>query len=221
MKKNLFYLLLLLSTGCSKYPDFPEDPAAGGTAANGALPPQYGTPFTNVPDPRDAVIYEVNIRAFSSTGNFNGIKNRLDEIKALGVNVLYLMPVHPIGVLNTVNSPYCVKNYEGVNSAFGTLNDLRTLIDEAHIRGMAVIFDWVADHTAWDHPWIINKSWYKLNAAGEIISPPNTNWTDVGQLNYGSDAMGKAMIREMKYWVYNANIDGYRCDAADFIPFDF
>ncbi|MGG9972215.1 alpha-amylase family glycosyl hydrolase [Ferruginibacter sp. SUN002] len=221
MKKNLLYALLLLLSACNKFPDFPEDPVKPGTDNEKPLPAQYGTPFANVPDPRDAVIYEVNMRAFSSTGNFNGVKARLDEIKALGVNVLYLMPIHPIGVLKTVNSPYCVKNYEGINSAFGNLDDLRTLVAEAHNRDMAVIFDWVADHTAWDHPWIANKAWYKQNSAGEIISPPNTNWTDVAQLNYGNATMRLAMIREMKYWIFNANIDGYRCDAADFVPVDF
>jgi 1,4-alpha-glucan branching enzyme len=108
-------------------------------------------PVTGVPDPRDAVIYQVNLRAFSDTG-FQGVTDRLDQIRALGVNVVYLMPVTPVGVLKSANSPYCVRNYKEVNPEFGTLDDLRALIAGAHQRGMAVILDWVANHTAWDNP---------------------------------------------------------------------
>ena len=182
---------------------------------------QYGTPFKEVPAPEDAVIYQVNIRAFSATGNFVGVQSRLDAIKALGANILYLLPVYPIGIVKTVNSPYCIRDYKGVNSEFGTLDELRTLVEEAHKRKIAVLFDWVANHTAWDNPWIVNKAWYKQDADGNIISPPNTGWKDVAALNYENGDMREAMIEAMKYWVYQANIDGYRCDAADFIPFDF
>ncbi len=161
------------------------------------------------------------MRAFSPEGNFAGVQARLDTIKTLGVNTLYLLPIYPIGVVKTVNSPYCVRDYEAVNSEFGTLEDLRVLVEEAHKRKMIVLLDWVANHTAWDHPWITNKSWYKQDDAGNIISPPKTSWHDVAALNYDSMEMRAAMIDAMKYWVYQANIDGYRCDAADFIPFDF
>ncbi|RFM27060.1 alpha-amylase family glycosyl hydrolase [Deminuibacter soli] len=182
---------------------------------------QYGTPYAQVPDAPDAVIYQVNIHAFSSTHDFKGVQSRLDSIRALGVNVLYLMPVYPVGTVKSVNSPYCVKDYTGVNAEFGTLADLRTLVQEAHNRGMAVLFDWVANHTAWDNAWTANKSWYQQDAAGNIISPVNTGWNDVAALNYGNADMRSAMIKAMKYWVYNANIDGYRCDAADFVPAGF
>ena len=184
-------------------------------------PPQYGTPFAQVPEPSDLVIYQVNLRAFSAKGNFAGVQARLDAIKALGVNTLYLLPTYPVGLVKTVNSPYCVRDYEGVNSEFGTLEDLRALVAEAHKRGMVVLLDWVADHTAWDHPWIANKAWYKQDAEGNIISPPKTGWNDVAALNFDNADMRKAMIEAMRYWVYQANIDGYRCDAADFIPADF
>lgn len=182
---------------------------------------QYGTPYAQVPDARDAVIYQVNIRAFSSTHNFSGVQSRLDSIKALGVNVLYLLPVYPVGMVKSVNSPYCVKDYTGVNPEFGTLDDLRRLVQEAHNRGMAVLFDWVANHTSWDNAWIANKSWYQQDGAGNIISPVNTGWNDVAALNYNNADMRLAMIKAMKYWIYNANIDGYRCDAADFVPAGF
>lgn len=186
------------------------------------LPAQYGTPFANVPDRQDATIYQVNMRAFSAQGNFAGVTARLDAIKALGVNVIYLMPVYPVGQLKSVNSPYCVKDYVSVGAEFGTLADLRALVDGAHSRNMSVMLDWVANHTAWDHAWITtHKDWYLQDAAGNILSPPNTTFTDVAQLNFSNTAMRLAMIKSMKYWMYAANIDGYRCDYADSPPADF
>jgi len=182
-------------------------------------PAQYGTPFNGVPDARDAVIYQVNMRCFSSTHNFQGVISRLDSIKNLGVSVIYLMPIYPVGVLKSVNSPYCVKDYKAVNAEFGTLTDLRALIDGAHGRGMSVILDWVANHTAWDNSWISNTSWYAQDAAGNIVSP--SGWTDVAQLNFKNTEMRKTMISAMKYWVYTANCDGFRCDYADGPPADF
>jgi len=186
--------------------------------------PQYGTPFTGVAASQDAIIYQVNIRSFSNDASFKGVTARLDSIKALGANVLYLMPVYPVGILKSaggLGSPYSVKDYKAVNPEFGTLEDLRALVAAAHDRGMTVMLDWVANHTSWDNAWIANKSWYKQNAMGEIIAPESTGWTDVAALNYDNKEVRAAMIDAMKYWVYTANIDGYRCDAADFVPFDF
>ena len=166
-------------------------------------------------------MYEVNLRALSTTGDFQGVISRLDEIKALGINVIWLMPVHPIGEINSVNSPYSVKNYKEVNPEFGTLNDFKSLVDKAHESGIAVIMDWVANHTAWDNPWIVNKDWYTQDGNGNIIPPAGTNWQDVADLNYDSQEMRQEMIKSMKYWITEADVDGYRCDAADMIPFDF
>lgn len=180
---------------------------------------QYGTPFTDVPDPRDAVIYQVNIRSFSATRNFQGVIARLDSIRNLGVNVIYLMPIHPVGTLKSVNSPYCIKDYKGVNAEFGTLTDLRALVDGAHTRGMSVMLDWVANHTAWDHPWMNNAGWHSKDASGNVVSP--NGWNDVAQLNFSNSEMKKEMIKSMKYWVYQANIDGFRCDYADGPPATF
>ncbi len=182
---------------------------------------QYGTPFADVPDAQDIIMYEVNLRAFSSTGDIQGIINKMDHIEDLGINVIWLMPIHPIGQINSVNSPYSVKDYKAVGSEFGTLEDLRNLTDEAHSRGIAVIMDWVANHTAWDHEWIENKSWYTQDENGNIVHPPGTNWLDVADLNYDNHNMRAAMIDAMTYWVYEANIDGFRCDYADGVPFDF
>ena len=182
---------------------------------------QYGTPFGQVPAPEDVIMYEVNLRAFSPGGDLQGVIDRLDNIRDLGVNVIWLMPIYPVGELNSVNSPYCVKNHKEVSPEYGTLNDLRKLTDEAHARGMAVIMDWVANHTAWDNPWIENKDWYTQNASGDIISPPGTNWLDVADLNFSNLEMREAMVDAMKYWVFEANVDGYRCDYADGVPYAF
>lgn len=187
-------------------------------------PPQYGSPFAGVPDTKDLIIYEINLRAFSPQGTFAGIIPRLDSIKKLGANTIWLMPIYPVGIANSVGqlgSPYSVRNYKEVNAEFGTLADLRNLVDLAHSKGMAVILDWVANHTAWDNPWIVNTTWYTLNSYGAISIPPGTNWNDVADLNYSSAAMRRAMFNAMKYWILAANVDGYRCDYADGVPFDF
>jgi glycosidase len=174
-----------------------------------------------IPKTDDVIMYEVNLRAFSSAGDLQGVIRGLDYIKSLGVNVIWLMPIHPIGDINSVNSPYSVKNYKEVNPEFGTLTDLKALVETAHNKHIAVILDWVANHTAWDNPWITNKDWYTQDANGSIIPPEGTNWTDVADLNYDSQDMRQEMIESMKFWVENANIDGFRCDAADMIPFGF
>jgi glycosidase len=167
-------------------------------------------------------MYEVNLRAFSSSGDLQGVINRLDQLKALNVNVIWLMPIYPIGQINSVNSPYCVKNYYEVGSEYGTLADLRTLTTEAHNRNMAVVVDWVANHTSWDNPWVSQHSdWYSQDGSGNIIIPPGTNWADVADLNFDNQSMRLNMIDAMKYWILEANIDGLRCDYADGVPYDF
>jgi glycosidase len=161
------------------------------------------------------------MRCFSSTRNFQGVINRLDSIKALGINVIYLMPIHPVGKdSKAVNSPYCIKDLNAVGTEFGTLDDLRRLVDGAHSRGMAVMLDWVANQTSWDHPWITqHKDWYKQDGSGNIIQLGP--YADVAALNFANAAMCTAMINTMRYWVFTANIDGFRCDYADNPPIAF
>jgi len=224
MKMNLLSFALLALLSCSKShpvsPVMPVTPPPTTTGTSDTLPAQYGTPFTGVPDPRDVTIYQVNMRAFSSTHNLQGVINRLDSIKALGVNVIYLMPVYPVGVYKSVNSPYCIRSLDSVGTEFGTLTDLRNLVDGAHSRNMAVILDWVVNQTSWDHPWITqHPSWYLQNGSGVI--QPLTGYTDVAALNFANDSMRSAMIFAMKSWVYRANVDGFRCDFADNPPIDF
>jgi glycosidase len=182
---------------------------------------QYGVPFQHVPATADVVMYEINPGAFSAAGTFTGITAGLDSIKSLGINTIWLMPIFPIGALKSIGSPYCVRNYLEVNPSYGTLTDFRNLVSEAHTRNMAVIIDWVGNHTSWDNPWIQNKAWYTQDANGNIISPAGTTWTDVADLNYDNRDMRAAMIKAMKYWALAANIDGFRCDAADYVPYDF
>lgn len=207
--------VLLLFTSCK--PDDVAPPVVTDPIDN----TQYGTPFAAVPATDDIIMYEVNLRAFSNSGDLQGVINKLDHLQSLHVNVIWLMPIHPIGSVNSVNSPYSVRDYKAVSTEYGDLNTLRALTDAAHARGMAVIMDWVANHTAWDNPWISNTSWYTQDANGNVIMPPGTNWADVADLNFDNDDMRAAMIDAMRYWVLQANVDGYRCDYADGVPADF
>jgi glycosidase len=174
-----------------------------------------------LPKRSDVTLYQINIRTFSKEGNLKGILPRLDSIKNLGINVIYLMPIYPIGKVNSVNSPYCISDYRAVNPEFGNLADLQLLVDQIHSKHMAVILDWVPNHTSFDHVWTKNKSWYLQDSTGKILSPPNTGWNDVAQLNFKNMDMRAEMIESMKYWVLKANIDGFRCDFADGPPYDF
>jgi cyclomaltodextrinase len=172
-----------------------------------------------------AVIYEVNIRQITPEGTFKAFtEQHIDRLKNLGVDVLWLMPTYPISVKNrkgTLGSYYSVADYKGVNPEFGTLEDLKTLINKAHDADMLVIFDWVANHTGWDNPWIAkNPEWYTRNEKGKIV-PPVPDWSDVADLNYDNEELIKAMIDALEYWVREVGIDGYRCDAAAMAPTPF
>lgn len=212
--------ILLVGAGCEnedkEFPTIDPPPVVDGDFT------QYGTPFENVPHTSDIAMYEVNIGAFSAGGGLKGVESRLDEIKKLGINVIWLMPIYPTGDLNGIGSPYAVKNYMQVNPAFGSLNSLRSFVEKVHERDMAVILDWVGNHTAWDNPWIEeNPEWYTMDDDGNIISPPGFNWTDVADLNYANAEMRAEMIQSMKYWVLEANVDGYRVDYAEGVPTTF
>ena len=214
---RLFPLLFLVALSCHHE----AEPTEHNNGENDSIRFQYGTPFGNMPATEDIIMYEINLRAFSATGDLQGVINRLDALDSLGINVIWLMPIHPTGEIKSVHSPYSVKDYKTVSPEYGTLQDLRTLTDGAHSMDMAVIMDWVANHTAWDNPWIQNKSWYSQDESGNIIHPPGTNWEDVADLDYSNAEMRLSMIDAMKYWVVEANVDGFRCDYADGVPYDF
>lgn len=220
MKQFLSYLvLLILFLSCKKESGSAPEPIKPIEPGDGF----YGEVYLNLPDSvNDWVIYEVNLRAFSPEGNLAGVQQRLDSIKPLGVNVIWLMPIYPVGIEKGINSPYSIRDFESVSSEYGSLEDLRLLVEEAHQREMAVILDFVANHTAWDHPWISeHPNWYTQDASGNIVHPPGTNWLDVADLNFAVDSMQMALIEAMKFWIREANIDGYRCDYANGVPFSF
>jgi glycosidase len=172
---------------------------------------------------KDAIIYQIFPRQYSATGDFNGITKDLDRLKTLGVDVLWLMPIHPIGEAKkkgTIGSPYAVKDFYAINPDYGTAADLKRLVAESHRRGIKVIIDIVANHTSWDSVMMKTPAFYTKNAKGEII-PPVPDWADVADLNYDNPELRKYMIDMLKFWVRDFDLDGFRCDVAGFIPTDF
>lgn len=172
---------------------------------------------------RDGVIYEIYPRDFSNAGNLNGVTARLDELSNLGVNVLWIMPIHPIGAKfrkGGFGSPYSIRDYYAVNPAYGTLDDFKKLVSEAHKRGLKVIMDIVANHTAWDSVMMEHPEFYKQDKDGRVI-PPVPEWTDVAGLNYSNAKLREYMIAMLKYWLKECDVDGFRCDVAYMIPTDF
>jgi cyclomaltodextrinase / maltogenic alpha-amylase / neopullulanase len=170
-------------------------------------------------------IYEVNVRQFSEEGTFRAVQDRLPELKELGVGILWLMPIHPIGEVNrkgSLGSYYSVKDYFDVNPEFGTKDDFRAFVQAAHGLGMYVIIDWVANHTAWDNPIAASHpDFFETDADGNFIPPRGTDWDDVIQLNFNNPAVHDYMISALRYWVEEFDIDGYRCDVADLVPTPF
>ena len=171
----------------------------------------------------NAVIYEANIRQYSPEGTFNAFAKDIPHLKKLGIRILWVMPIFPIGIEKRkegLGSYYSVKDYKGINSEFGNLEDFKNLVKKAHENGMYVILDWVANHSAWDHPWVKeHPEYYVTDKEGEMVSP--FDWTDVVKLNYTNPEMRKAMIVYMDYWLKNTNTDGFRCDVAMEVPADF
>ena len=176
-----------------------------------------------VPSPDRVVMYQVNPRVFADTLSLMAVIPQLDSIKSLGTNVVWIMPIYPIGLEKSKNSPYSVADYCAVNPEFGNLDDFKTLVDECHKRGMAFIMDWVANHTAWDSKWIEegHSDWYVQDSDGNIVYPAGTDWTDVADLDYDNKDMRRRMIESMIYWVRECGVDGFRCDVADMVPADF
>ena len=172
---------------------------------------------------KNANIYEVNIRQYTPEGTINAFIEHLPRLKNMGVDILWLMPINPIGEKNrkgSLGSYYAVKDYLALNPEFGTMFDLKTLVDNAHEMGMYVIIDWVANHTAWDNQLVTDHpEWYKKDKDGNLVSP--FDWTDVLQLDYDNRELRTYMIGALKFWVEEVNIDGYRCDVAGMVPVDF
>ncbi len=164
---------------------------------------------------KSGVIYQIFVRAFSPAGDLNGVTARLDELHALNVNILWLMPIHPDGQVKkkgSLGSPYAVRDYYAIDPALGTKDDLHRLVQEAHKRQMKVIIDIVANHTAWDSVMMAHPDFYKKDAQGHITYPHD--WTDVAWLDYSNPKLRQYMLDMLVYWIKDFDLDGYRCDAA-------
>jgi glycosidase len=166
----------------------------------------------------NAAIYEANIRQYSPEGSFKEFEKRLPELKAMGVGVIWIMPINPIGQKNrkgTLGSYYAVRDYTAVNPEMGTPEDFRHLVNAIHAQGMKVIIDWVANHTAWDNDWAKDHpDYYAHDDKGNFV-PPVPDWHDVIRLDYRNPQL------RVKYWVTDYDVDGFRCDVADMVPTDF
>jgi alpha-amylase len=236
MKPALLRLFALLALAACAAPQTPAPVAAPAGApadaqpwmvAGGAAPTD--TAFYPAWS-RSATLYEVNVRQFTPEGTLAALLPHLPRLRAMGVDILWLMPVQPIGVQNRkggLGSYYSIRDYTAINPEHGTEADFRRFVDAAHAQGMRVILDWVANHTAHDHAWTReHRDWYTLRPDGSISFPldqngKETDWTDVADLNYGSAPMRRAMIDEMRWWLERMNIDGFRMDVAWGIPYDF
>ena len=172
---------------------------------------------------KSAVIYEVNPRTFSATGDFRGMEQRLDYLKELGVTVVWIMPIHPVGQAKkkgSIGSAYAVQDYYAINPSYGAKDDFKRLVSEAHQRGLKVIIDIVANHTAWDSVLMKHPEFYKKDAKSNII-PPNPEWSDVAGLDYRNLQLRSYMTDMLKYWLRDFDLDGFRCDVAGEVPTDF
>ena len=208
-----FLALALFLTSCSQG----EKPKEG--------EPEPAQPESHNEWSKNATIYEVNIRQHTSEGTLKAFESDIPRLKEMGIKILWLMPVHPIGEKNRKGgkgSYYSVKDYKAVNPEFGTMEDFKALVQTAHQYDMKVIIDWVANHTAFDNVWTeTNMEYYNLDSLGKLQPPEGTDWWDVADLNYDNPETRAAMIDAMQFWLKDGSVDGFRCDVASFVPTDF
>lgn len=168
-------------------------------------------------------IYEVNVRQYTHEGTLQAFMKHIPRLNAMGVDILWLMPITPISVekrQGTYGSYYAASSYTDIDPAYGTAEDFKALIVAAHSAGMKVIIDWVANHTGYDHQWTVkNPEWYRKDEKGNFTEL--YGWLDVIDLNYEIPEMRKEMIQSMKHWIQEFDIDGFRCDMARTVPIDF
>ncbi len=173
-----------------------------------------------------AVLYQINVRHFTAEGSLQAAASHLPRLAALGVGILWLMPIHPIGQVHrkgSLGSPYSVRDYRAVNPEFGSLADLRAFVAQAHELGLRVILDWVAHHTAWDCPLVHERpDWYIRDDDGQLVRSGMFDWVDVVDLDYRSPVIAEQitayMSESMAFWVGEAGVDGFRCDIAGLVP---
>lgn len=216
MKKLFFFCFFITILSCNQ--------KSKSTISDPYQPKEY----VNLMHPewsKNASIYQLNTRQFSEEGTFKAAQTQLPRLKDLGVDIIWFMPIHAIGEKNrkgNLGSPYAVKDYYSVNPEFGTLQDLKDFVNEAHKLGIYVILDWVANHTAWDNVLLKDHSdWYQKDYKGDFMPTPWWDWSDIIDLDFNKPEVRKYMTDALKYWVKEANIDGYRCDAAGFVPVEF
>ena len=171
-----------------------------------------------------AILYEMNIRQFTTEGTFRAASERLPFLRSIGVDAIWLMPIYPIGEEDrkgSLGSYYSIRDYKGVNPEFGSEADLRDFITKAHALGIKILFDWVANHTARDARWISERpvDWYERDQEGRAKVP--WDWSDTAKLNYANREVWRGQIDAMRYWVEQFGIDGFRCDMAMLVPIEF
>lgn len=169
-------------------------------------------------------IYEVNVRQYTKEGTFNAFAKELPRLKEMGVKTLWFMPITPIAEKNkkgSLGSPYACSSYTKINPEFGTMEDFKNLVDEAHKMGFKVIIDWVANHTGWDHEWTKSSPEYYLKDPKTNDFQIASGMEDIIELDYHNHKMRNAMIDSMKFWIKETNIDGFRCDLATWVKIDF
>jgi glycosidase len=173
---------------------------------------------------KNAVIYEVNVRQYTDEGTFKAFEEHLPRLKNLGIDILWFMPTYPIGVVNRkgkLGSYYSVKDFMDVNPEFGTMEDLKSVIDKTHDLGMYVMLDWVPNHTAWDnHLTVDHPEFYAKDSTGKFTPPIGTDWTDVIQLDWSQKGLHDYMISAMSFWV-KLGVDGFRVDHPHNTPVEF
>ncbi|TNE50071.1 MAG: alpha-amylase [Bacteroidetes bacterium] len=225
-RRQISFLLLIagLFAGCQN-----SNNTAVSSESSHRISSSSGNPVEPEWGPK-SVLYECNIRQFSTAGNFAGVQRQIPRLKELGVDVLWLMPVYPVGKdrrKGPLGSPYSVRDYYAVNPEFGTLDDLKLLVSTAHEQGMKVLLDWVPNHTSWDAVWKKEHPEYYTMFKGDFTVPlnehgePIEDWSDVCDLDFGNPDLRRAMIDAMQYWLREVDIDGYRVDMAGLVPNDF
>ena len=224
MEKSLVLLTVCILLSCQSRTDAPR-PESAASPAQEARHPNWV---------KNANIYEVNVRQYTPEGTFEAFSAHLPRLKELGVDILWFMPIQPIGLKNRKTdregdpgSYYSISDYTAVHPDLGTMDDFRQVVDKAHEMGMYVLLDWVGNHTAFDHHWVAeHPEFYSIkDGQSPVVAMDNeggsTDWTDVADLNYDKEELHEAMFQEMAWWVNECDIDGFRCDVAGFVPFDF
>ena len=171
-----------------------------------------------------AVLYEMNVRQLTPEGTLRAAMDRLEFLRDLGIDAIWLMPVYPIGEENRkgeLGSYYSIRDYKAINPEFGTIEDFDAFVAKAHSLGMKVLLDWVANHTARDAKWLQTKpaDWYEREADGTAKVP--WDWTDTAKLNYANHDVWRGHIDAMRFWIEKHNVDGFRCDMAMLVPIEF